>query len=258
MDAQFKRVIESILTAESEPATCKQYRLDISAYIEAELAGEHPEAQYSELAQHLETCPDCYEDYMDLRRLLTLEQEGQLEEPPRPGQFDFSFLEEAPAQPSLWETTEENVRRLATDVTAQLGEKLVALGDLSEMLMPYRRLTPAPTTLRTKDMRTPSEEDLTEVLELPVPEAEMRIKLLMGPVQQDQGTIMVQVEDLESLQPLSRVRVILRDQEKHLLEGSPTDPDGTVTFKRLKVGQYVIEVRRDDTRWELSLDFEEG
>ena len=53
-----------------------------------------------------------------------------------------------------------------------------------------------------------------------------------------------------------RVRVTLRNQEMHLLESAPTALDGTVTFKGLNVGQYVIEVRRNESRWELELNLE--
>lgn len=257
MKAELKRVIESILTAEDEPATCQLYRHSISAYVEAELDGRDAVSLYPRLAEHLETCPDCYEEYRDLRQILLLERQGKLAEPPRPGQFDFSFLEELAPQPSIWVTTEANVRRLATGITAQLSTALATLSSLPETLMPYRRLTPAPVALRMKDIREPRPEDLTEVLELPDREHNIRIKLLMGPVQEGRGTVMVKIEALEHLRPLSRVRVTLRDQEKHLLESSPTATDGTVTFKSLNVGQYIIEVRRNETRWELDLNLEE-
>jgi len=256
MEAKFKRVVQSILSAEDEPATCDMHRPSIPAYVEAELAGQNATSLYPRLAEHLETCPDCYEEYTDLLHLLGLEQRGELKEPPRPGQFDLSFLEELAPQPSIWATTETNVRRLVTDVTAQLSTTLATLGSLPETLMPYRRLALAPIALRMKDIREPRPEDLTEVLELPDHEHNIRIKLLMGPVQAGRGTVMVKIEDLEHLRPLSRVRVTLRDQEKHLLESSPTAPDGTVTFKSLNIGQYVIEVRRDGARWELPMTFQ--
>jgi len=256
MKAELKRVIESILTAEDEPATCQPHRPSISAYVEAELDDRDAGSLYPQLAEHLETCPDCYEEYRDLRQLLLLERQGKLVEPPRPGQFDFSFLEELAPQPSIWATTGTNVRRLVTGVTARLSTGLVSLSRLPETLTPYRRLAPAPVALRMKDIREPRPEDLREVLELPDHQHNIRIKLLMGPVQEGRGTVMVKIEDLEHLRPLPRVRVTLRDQEKHLLESSPTATDGTVTFKSLNIGQYVIEVRRDGTRWELPMTFQ--
>lgn len=258
MDAKFKRVVESILTAEDEPVTCAPHRPSIPAYVEAKLDGRSVETLYPKLARHLETCPDCYEEYEDLLHILNLERQGKLEEPPRPGRFDFSFLKELSPQPSMWVTTEANARRLVAEIKAQFSATLVTLSSLPEALMPYRRLVPAPAVLRARGLREPSPEDLTEVLELPILEGNIRIKLLMGPVQENQGTVMVRVEELESLRPLSRVRVTLRDQEKHLLESSPTSPEGDVTFKTLNVGQYVIEVRHNGLQWELPLSFGEG
>jgi hypothetical protein len=257
MTANFKRVIESILSAEDEPVTCEPHRRPISAYVEAELNGQDVKTLYPELAKHLESCPDCYEEYTDLVRILDLERQGRLEEPPRPGRFDLSFLGDLAPKPSLWEVKEASVHRLVAGITARFGTKLVALASLPEELMPYRRLVPVFVPLRIKDIREPRPEDLAEVLELPDLDENICIKLLMGPVQNGHGVIMVQVEKLEPPGPLSRVRVTLRDQEMHLLESAPTALDGTVTFKELHVGQYVIEVRRNESRWELELSLED-
>lgn len=256
MEVKFKRVVESIITAEDEPVTCEPHRPSISAYVEAKLEGKNVKLLYPVLAEHLETCPGCYEEYTDLVQILDLERQGKLKEPPRPGQFDLSFLKDLAPQPSLWEVTEANVRRLVMEITAQFGTKLVALPSLPEVLMPYRRLAPAFVSLRMKDIREPRPEDLRELLELPDLEANIRIRLLMGPVQNGHGVVMVQVEELEPLRPLSRVRVTLRDQEMHLLESAPTGSDGTVTFKDLRVGEYIIQVKRDGQPWELKLNLE--
>jgi hypothetical protein len=256
MKAKFKRVVESIIAAEDQPLTCELHRPSIPAYVEAKLDGRNVKLLYPELAEHLETCPDCYEEYMDLMQILDLERRRKLEEPPRPGRFDLSFLRDLAPKPSLWEVTEANVRRLVADITAQFTTKVVALASLPEALMPYRRLAPALVPLRMKDIREPRPEDLAELLELPDPEANIRIKLLMGPVQDGRGVVMVQVEELKPLHPLPRVRVTLRDQEMHLLESALTASDGTVTFKELNVGQYVIEVRRNESRWELKLNLQ--
>jgi len=257
MKADFKRVVESILSAEDEPVTCELHRHSIPAYVEAELDGRNAKLLHPELAKHLESCPNCYEEYTDLIRIFDLERQGRLEEPPRLGQFDLSFLKDLAPKPSLWEVKETNARRLVAGITAQFGAKMVALASLPEELMPYRRLAPAFVPLRIKDIREPRPDDLAEVLELPDPDENIRIKLLMGPVQGGRGVVTVQVEKLEPLGPLSRVRVTLRNQEMHLLESAPTALDGTVTFKELHVGQYVIEVRRNESRWELELNLED-
>jgi len=254
MKDEFKRVIQSILSAEDEPMNCELHRSTIPACVEAELDGRDVKRLYPELTEHLETCPDCAEEYEELRRLLHLERQDMLEEPPRPGRFDLSFLRELPPKPQLWQRTEGNVRRFAAEITAQLGAKFVTLPSLPEMLIPYRRPAPAPVALRVKAIREPGIEELAEVLELPDPEANIRIRLLMGPVQAGRGTIMIQVEQLKPLRPLPRVRVTLRDQEMRLMESAPTAPDGTVTFRELAVGRYVIEVRHDGLRWELEFN----
>ena len=257
MKADFKRVVESILSAEDEPVTCELHQRSIPAYVEAELDGRDVKTLYPELAKHLESCPDCHEEHGVLLQILDLERQGRLEEPARLGQFDFSFLKDLLPKPSLWDVKEANVRRLVADITAQFGAKLVTLASLSETLMPHRRLAPAFVLPRMKDLREPRSADLTEVLEFPDSEANICIKLFMGPVQNRHGVVMVQVEKLEPPGPLSRVRVTLRDQEMRLLESAPTALDGTVTFKELNVGQYVIEVRRNESRWELELSLED-
>jgi hypothetical protein len=257
MGTRFKRVVQSILSAEDQPMTCEPHRHLIPAYVEAVLDGQNVPLLYPELVEHMETCLDCYEEYTDLLQLLDLERQGRLEEPPRPAQFALSFLEGRAPQPPLWDVTETNVRRLVTAIRARVGTKLVTLTPLPETLMPYRRLALASVSLRVKELQEPGPEDLTEILELPDPEANIRIKLLMGPVQNGRGVVMIQVEELEPLRPLSRVRVTLRDQERHLLESAPTPLDGTVTFKELSVGHYVIEVQRDASRWELELNLED-
>lgn len=253
MKAEFKRVVQAILSAEDEPLACEPHRPSIPAYVEAELDGQNVKSLYPQLAKHLETCPDCYEEYEDLRHILDLERQGRLEEPPRPGQFDFSFLRELPPEPRLWTVTEANVRRLVTDVTAQLGTALVALASLPEALIPYhRRLAPA-FVFKARAVAEPELEDLVEVLDLPDREANVRIRLLMGPVQAGRGTVKVQVEELEPLRHVAHARVTLRDYEMHLLESIPTTSEGTVTFKDLKVGKYVIQVQRNASRWEFGL-----
>jgi len=106
MKAAFKRVVESIITAEIEPGFCEPHRPFISDYVETELDGQDAESLFPELAEHLEICPDCYEEYEDLRQTLDLERQGRLKKPPRPAQFDFSFLKEIQPEPQPRDSTE--------------------------------------------------------------------------------------------------------------------------------------------------------
>ena len=63
MEAKFKRVVESILSAEDEPVTCEPHWHSIPAYVEVELNGRNAKLLHPELAKHLESCPNCYEEY---------------------------------------------------------------------------------------------------------------------------------------------------------------------------------------------------
>lgn len=90
---KFKRVFESILTAEEEAGPCS-FRASISGYVDAQLAGEDVTELYPEMRDHLQECLDCHEEYTDSYVILEAERKGELQEPPREGKWDFGFLKE--------------------------------------------------------------------------------------------------------------------------------------------------------------------
>lgn len=248
-----KEIVQAILDAADDPQVCQEYRQAIPGYVEAELNSQTMETLYPELAQHLAACPGCSEEYADLRLILELERGEQLLEPPRSGVFDPSFLDQAPAKPPLWQTTRDNVRRLVAEITAQLGPQLVRLTDLPQQLLPYRaQLAPAATFRATGSAET-GDGAGPEKIDLPDPEANVRLRIITGPVEAGQGTVVVQVETLESPQPIQRVWVTLYDKDLHLLESGLTTARGRMIFKELNAGEYIIQVEHQQWQWRIDL-----
>lgn len=256
MSARFQRVIDTLLNVDTEISENEAYSELIAAYVTYELAGGDPQARFPEIYVLLATRPALQELYQMVRAVFTMEQQGQLSPPPRPVQFDLSFLRPAvsttaPAKQVLWEKVGD-VYRLVAQLTAELGERVVNLTNLDALLMPYHRLAPAPAGLQT---RSPSEMDLAmrEMQELPSPEHNRRIILYMGLTHDQKGTIMVQVEDMDPGQPL-KASIALRSITGRLLERIPTSGDGTAIFVDLAPNNYVIQVKENTNLWEFHLD----
>ena len=253
MQEEYKRVIRSILTAEDESTGDDLYSEWISAYVDAELSGKNAAILYPQLAEHLKTCLDCYEEYSDLRLILEMEEQEETERQTRPSQYDLSFLQEIEPPPSLWTNFRAGVRRLVTEVNARFGEKMLTLAELSEVLLPYRRFEPVQALRKVREVPGLSPEALNEVQVLPDYEQNTRLSLYMGAVHEDRGTVLVEVAEIEPGQQEVHARVALRDRDRSLLERAST-VNGIATFRDLKAGEYLIEVERNSTSWELELN----
>lgn len=112
MNTSISAVLQSIF-ADDEPLTpaCAACHADLAAYVEADLGGEDAAADFPDVHRHLRQCQDCGQAAAELRTLYALEQGAELEQPPVPGQFDFSYLPPAPApetepDPNFWRLDE--------------------------------------------------------------------------------------------------------------------------------------------------------
>ena len=99
--------LEALLRAILEPDEdarpgCQPCREVLYAYVEAELDGKDAPALFPATRAHLQACPDCREEYEDLKALFSGERAGRFAEAPGEPTFDLSFLQRAvaPQMPS--------------------------------------------------------------------------------------------------------------------------------------------------------------
>ena len=99
---------------------------------------------------------------------------------------------------------------------------------------------PAPAGLR---LRASAQEQM-EIPQLlfPLREEGARVRLVPGAASDEQGMILVQIDDLADGAPRPQVRVSLLDDNAHPLERLYTDTDGAVIFKELMTGHYIIQI----------------
>jgi hypothetical protein len=93
------------------------------------------------------------------------------------------------------------------------------------------------------------------LLSVPTNEADVVLGLIIGPVAQQDTTLGVQVTTASDGQPLERVRVTVRDQERRLLASELTAETGRVFFDHIGPGSYLIQIRYQERIWELPLAF---
>ena len=157
--------------------------------------------------------------------------------------FDLSFL--APAStPALWvTTTTQQVRTLFSRIVVALQDSGASFGPMPAPLAP--RLVPAPAW-RSEDAAQQS-----EVLYLSDPAADLQIQISVGALNDDKAVIGLHIGHLEQETPLADVRVMLYDAERRLLAGSMTESNGSVVFRDLAPGGYIIQLRHTEQRWEL-------
>jgi len=255
MDARSKRVVGSILNLAQDALARHQQDEAIAAYVAYEQAGGDVKTRFPELYAQILVNSDLQAIYYALRTVAGVEGQAALAEPPRPARFDLSFLRSAAPtkaadKPILWAKVGD-AYRLVTQLTAELGERVVTLTNLDALLLPYHRLAPAPAGLQTRSLGDVGPE-MQEIQALPSPEHNTRIVLYMGPVQEQKGTVMVQVETIDPAAPVARASVTLRTEPGQLLERILTGADGAATFRGLVPGRYLIQVKAGEQLWEIA------
>jgi hypothetical protein len=100
VNVQQSRILRTLLENDALlESTCRPYEDHILLeYINAELNDQDAATLYPAFRAHLDQSPECWQEYIEVKQLLLLEQTGQLVEPPVTGTFDFSFLTKASAQ----------------------------------------------------------------------------------------------------------------------------------------------------------------
>jgi len=85
-------ILEAVFDEAPLAEACQACQAGLAAFVDAEVDGQPATSLFPVVAGHLATCAACRQEHADLRSLLGLERQGQLEQPPAPIEFDFSYL----------------------------------------------------------------------------------------------------------------------------------------------------------------------
>ena len=88
-----RAILEAVFDEVPLAEACQACQAGLAAYVDAELAGQAAANLFPAISEHLATCAACRLELAELRSLLGLEWQGRLEQPPVPGEFDFSYLQ---------------------------------------------------------------------------------------------------------------------------------------------------------------------
>lgn len=104
--------------------TCEECRDQLPTYVDAEIGGLAVGPLYSQIKRHLELCPDCEAEYLELLDLAGVEDAGEL---PIPKEFPVPALAFLPRLSPF-----DYVRALAEELIAAIAPHLVV--DLREIV----------------------------------------------------------------------------------------------------------------------------
>jgi hypothetical protein len=228
--AQFVKAL-----SQPDDAACQACVSQLDGYVAAQLRGDDYQAQFPDVAMHLDACLDCAGAYARHYELELAESLNQLPQPSRAARPDLGFLRTPapnraahPQSSSLVEQLREAVRQVGNRITLQLSPVLFAL------------MQPAPAALA---LRAPADaERYGEVLldldphEPPHPEAPFGLTAYRDARQP--GECLVEI----TLAPPGREWPDLSGLRVALLAGSDrrvatTDAWGLVSFEGVPVSQ---------------------
>lgn len=212
-----------------------------------------PLARLAALAAHLRRCPDCSAELRALDDVLARHEAGELEPAPAGMALDLGFLSNSAraGEPGrLWhELTEgagRRARRLNEAIRLVLEEGSARFGDLADMLQPQ------PITASAfRGAREDEGARVGERLSVPDAASDLNIQLSIGPAANDRAVVALRLSRARGAQPLADTRVLLYDEGARLLAGEMTTSEGSATFQDLVVGEYLLEVRLGEGRWQL-------
>lgn len=127
MTSPTQSILRALFEDETFPTPdCRGCQDQLSAYVEADLAGNDAAAAFPTVHAHLAGCATCQRAHAELRTLLALEQSGRLVEPPVAATFDFRYLPrqavtpQSEAQPSSQPWRLDALGRLIIKFSAEL------------------------------------------------------------------------------------------------------------------------------------------
>lgn len=228
----------------------------LGAYIEVELGGADAARLYPMVAARIQASPAFRSEYETLRLLVQEEAQDVLAVAPHASTFaEWYQAQTATAQPatatdtSLWQQISATVQRLTVEIPIHIGQMRTAFGALTAQLTP--QLEPA-LAYRSRP-GADHDADLDQVLDLPIADANLLIRLRTGMVTRARGMIVVEIVEPAAAAPLAQVKVTLRDEEGGLLESIATDEQGLAIFRDLIAGGYQLHIEQHGRRWEVSM-----
>jgi hypothetical protein len=75
---RFERWLRNIYETQNEEISCTECFDLVSRFVELEASGQDAAAGMPQLQQHLDQCPACRAEYVTLRELRRLEDEGEM------------------------------------------------------------------------------------------------------------------------------------------------------------------------------------
>jgi len=247
-----KEFARAILSDREDEVTCADCKARLPEVIAAEVMGADLGEDLSEVQWHLAICPHCAREYRELQALAVSAYDEDLPEPSRQVRFDFSFLEPLSGEIQVWQQSTEGIRRLLAEIPIAVSQLAASFGQVHPALVPCR-LTVAAGALRSGLPAAEGVEGVIEVMELPDAEANLVIKLSMGPVRNRKGTLVLGVDRIKPAEPIPQDRITLLDEDHKLLESQPTAEDGTAVFGDLETGKYVVQVQHSRRTWEFAV-----
>ncbi|MCB0083543.1 MAG: hypothetical protein KDE47_21525, partial [Caldilineaceae bacterium] len=196
----------------------------LDRYVEADILGEAVAQVYPalhELIQHNRLVEQLYQQRMQAFA-------GEAETLFSDGSSDLSFAkwygqqaQAAPASPaisaaeSLWQQMQDGLTQLTTTIPIWLGEQAATFGMLIDALRP----TQVPVGA-FRSRHTAGDEETIALVEIPHTDANLTIKLWLGPVEDGVGTVILDLLESTLAQPLAETRITLRDSAGGLLEST--------------------------------------
>lgn len=248
--SRFDQLALAILSMDENEISCAECRARLPAYLEAEGETQETPTELSAVADHLARCPTCAAEYRALQATMAAWSADTLPELTSPPAFDLSFLDKklsaqlARSKGALWlSEAAGRVRELFTEVVVNLEAKAASFGTMPVPLVP----APAPARV----FRAEDDGGQAQVLVLPDPDADVSIQVAVGPAADEKAAMALKLNRAASGDPLPDTRIMLYDAERHLLAGSVTEADGSLIFRDLRAGRYIVQVRHHSDRWEL-------
>lgn len=227
----------------------------LEAYVDAECSGQEAAVRFPQVAELLQRNSAFRAEYELLLTHTREAQQGLFGRRPafrafaQRMQTDISPSNAAPAV--RWQQLNATAQRLAVTIPLQLGRLRTTFGKLTDELTP--KFEPA-LSYRSQHLDEMDLEALDQVLEFPLVQQDLQIRLRTGPANQQRGLLVLETVQLSTATPISGVRITLRDSDGGLLEGLATDEQGRAIFRNMRPDGYQLDVEHKGHLWQFTIE----
>jgi hypothetical protein len=136
-------LLRAVAGAPHDDLACEECQAWLPTYVDAEMGGLPVGTEYPEVKRHLDLCPICMAEYLELLGLAMEAEAGMLPTPLEFGQPDLSFLPMPVPIPALAEplptlSLPDYVRSLARQILATIApSRLDDLSDIADLFFEY-------------------------------------------------------------------------------------------------------------------------